>query len=104
MIDQLLEKVGLKYEDLNASEKETLNVWMETLQKGQLSIEKIREYITSMREAVEQELAKSDLGSKQDLFLKARLRNYMLLDAFLSTPERAKQQMENAISGMIGRK
>jgi hypothetical protein len=104
MIDQFLEKVGLKYEDLNPLEKETLNTWMESLQKGQLSVEKIKEYVTAMREAVEQELSKSDLGSKQDLFLKARLRNYMLLDAFLSTPERAKQQIESAISSMIGKK
>jgi len=100
-MDKLLEKVGLKYDDLNPSEKETLNTWMETLQKGQISVERIREYITGMKEAVEQELAKSDLGSKQDLFLKARLRNYMLLDAFMSTPERAKEQIENAISSMV---
>ena len=101
MLDQFLEKAGLKYEDLNAIERETLNTWMEALQKGQVSVEKVKEYITSMKEAVERELSKSNLGSKQDLFLKARLRNYMLLDAFLTTPERAKQQIENAISGMV---
>ena len=95
-----MEKAGLKYEDLNASERETLNVWMEALQKGQVSVEKIKEYIDLMKEAVEQELSKSELGSKQDLFLKARLRNYMLLDAFLSTPERAKEQLERAVASM----
>ncbi len=100
MIDELLTKVNLKYEDLNSSEKETLNVWMEALQKGQLSVEKIKEYISAMREAVENEVAKSDLGSKQDLFLKARLRNYLLLESFLSTPAKAKEQIENAISSM----
>ena len=104
MIDELLERVGLKYEDLSSVEKETLNTWMEALEKGQLNLEKIKEYVVSMKEAVEQELTKADLGSKQDLFLKARIRNYMLLDAFLSTPERAKQQIENSISGMVGRK
>ena len=104
MIDELLEKVGLKYDDLTSVEKETLNSWMEALQKGQVSVEKIKEYIGSMREAVERELTKSDLGTKQDLFLKARLRNYMLLDGFLTTPEKAKEQIENAISGMVGKK
>ncbi|HZX14945.1 MAG TPA: hypothetical protein VFF49_11175 [Thermodesulfobacteriota bacterium] len=104
MLDSILEKAGLKYEDLNPSEKETLNVWLEALQKGALSVEKIKEYITSMKEAVEQELCKSNIEKKQDLFLKARLRNYMLLDAFLSTPERAKQQMENAVSSIVGKK
>ena len=100
-MDKLLEKSGLKYEDLNAVEKETLNTWMEALQKGQLSVEKIKDYITSMKEAVEQELCKYDINDKQDIFLKARLRNYMLLDAFLSTPEKAKEQIENALSSMV---
>lgn len=104
MIEQLLEKAGLKYEDLNPVEKETLNTWMETLQKGQLSIEKMKGYIAAMKQAVEQELTKSDVGTKQDMFLKARLRNYMLLDAFLTTPEKAQEQIENAISSMVGRR
>jgi len=100
-IDQILERTGLKYEDLNVAEKETLNNWMDALQKGQLTVEKVRDYITSMKSAVEQDLCKSDLGTKQDLMLKARLRNYMLLEGFLSTPQKAKQQIENAISGMV---
>ena len=104
MLDEILEKSGLKYEQLTALEKETLNTWMDALQKGQISVEKVREYITSMKEAVEQELTKFDLDPNQDLFLKARLRNYMLLDAYLSTPERAKQQIENSIAGMIPKK
>ena len=104
MIDELLERVGLKYEDLSTIEKETLNTWMEALQKGQVSLEKVKDYITTMKEAVESELSRSDLGSKQDLFLKARLRNYMLLDGFLSTPEKAKQQIENSISGIVGKR
>jgi hypothetical protein len=104
MLDKLLEKTGLKYEDLNPIEKETLNTWIDALQKGVVSVPKIKEYITSMKEAVEAELTKSDLGTKQDLFLKARLRNYMLLDSFLSTPERAKEQIENAIAGIVSKK
>ena len=104
MIDQLLERVGLKYEDLNSAEQETLNIWMEKLQKSAVSVESIREHIAVMKRSVEDDLAKHDLGSKQDIFLKARLRNYMLLEAFLSTPDRAKEQMENAISSMIKKK
>lgn len=104
MLDQLLEKVGLKYEDLNAVERETLNTWAEALQKGQLGVESIKAYISSMRDGVIAELCKTENGSKQDTFLKARLRNYTLLEGFLSSPEKAKQQIENAISSMIGKK
>jgi histidyl-tRNA synthetase len=104
IIDDLLQKTGLKYEDLNVAERETLQSWMEALGKNQLNLESVKQYITSMKESVEQELTKTDLNTKQDLFLKARLRNYMLLEAFLSTPERAKKALDKAISGLVGTK
>ena len=104
MLDSLLEKAGLKYEDLKAAERETLNSWMEALQKNEVSLPKVKDYISSMREAIEQELCKTNNNTRQDIFLKARLRNYLLLEAFLSTPEKAKEQIENVISGLMNRK
>jgi hypothetical protein len=105
MINQILEKVGLKYEDLNAVERETLSEWSEVLSKGSLSVDNVKTHIKSMRESVEKDLTVSDLNSKQDLLLKARLRNYMLLEAYLSTPEKAKQAIDRAIAGIVsGRK
>jgi len=100
IVDDILEKTGLKYEELRPDEKETLNVWMQALDKGQLTVDKIKNYIFTMREVVEGELTKTDLNKKQDAFLKARLRNYMLLEAFLTSPEKAREQMERAIAGM----
>jgi len=102
ILDNILETTGLKYEDLNKAERETLDGWMEALSKNQLTVERVREHISAMKDAVERELCKSKLSHKNDLFLKARLRNYMLLEAFLSTPERAKQQLEGALAGMVG--
>ena len=99
-MDDLLKQYGLKYEDLNPVERETLNTWLAALKQGQLSIEKIKDYIATMRDSVEQELTKIGHESKQDIFLKARLRNYMLLEAFLLTPERAKKMMEKSLSGI----
>ena len=104
MINEILEKSGLKFNDLNSSERETLYTWEEALAKSQISVEKIKTYITSMKAAVEQELTVSNLGSKQDLYLKARLRNYMLLEGFLSSPEKAKEAMSRAVAGMINKK
>ena len=100
MIDKLLEKFGLKFEDLNDLERDWLTTQLESLQKGVLSVEKIREYISGMKSAVEHELTKTDHNSKQDLFLKARLRNYLLLEAFLSSPQKAQQALEDALSNL----
>jgi hypothetical protein len=101
IIDKMLEKTGLKYSDLTSAEKETLSEMLDIVGKSALSIEKLRNYIEEMKNAVENELSKTDFDSKQDIFLKARLRNYLLLSAFLSTPEKAKESMENAVSGMV---
>ena len=104
IIDDILKKYGLKYEDLNSLERETLNSWLEIVNKGQINVGKIKSYIIAMRDSVEQELTKTGHNSKQDMFLKARLRNYMLLEAFLSTPEKARQALERTIAGVVGGK
>lgn len=102
MFDEILQRVGLKYEDLQKEERETLNTWVKSLQQNALSTEKVKEYIAAMRDAVEQELTETTHNTKQDIFLKARLRNYMLLEAFLSTPAKAKQALDNALAGLVG--
>ena len=99
-IDDILEKYNLKYEDLLEDEKKTLSEWMKNLNNAELTITNIKDYITRMKVTVEEELTKTGLDSKQDLFLKARLRNYMLLESYLESPQRAKKALESAISGI----
>lgn len=105
--------MGLKYEELSSIERETLNNWLESLQKGQLSLEKVKEYVASMRNAVENEIASEPSFTRIFIFkvenpkliqLQARLKNYLLLDSFLSSPEKARQQMENALASMTSAK
>ena len=103
IIEELLEKNNLKYEDLRPEEKEALYTWLDVLSKGQVTIDKIRDYITRMKGIVEEKLCKTALNSKQDLFLKARLRNYLLFEAFLSTPEKAEQEIEKAVASFASR-
>lgn len=100
MVDDILERLNLKYEDLKPAERETLQTWLVSLDNAQLSIDKIKDHIISMRVSVEQELTKVGHESKQDIYLKARLRNYILLEAFLTSPEKARAQIEQALSGI----
>lgn len=106
-LNQLLEKVGLKYEDLNSAEKETLRQWLEKVSQRQLSVEDIKTYIKQLIEAVEKQLADiSETSSffsllssnKKDIYLKARLRNYLILNDFLTAPDRAKQYIEQQLT------
>ncbi len=104
IIDDILQKFHLKYEDLNSVEREQLTVWLDSLNHQQLTIDKVKLYISSMRDSVEQELTKIGHESKQDIFLKARLRNYMLLESFLSTPDKAKKALEQSLANINQRK
>lgn len=97
IVDQWLEKKGLKFEELTVDERTTYTGMLEMLGKSELSLAKLKDYITAMRESVEQELTKTDHNSKQDLFLKARLRNYILLEGFLTGPERARKILEQQL-------
>lgn len=104
MINEILQKYGLKFEDLNILEREQLTTWMSALEKNKLTLDGVRTYIQSMKDAVEHDLTKTGHDSKQDLFLKARLRNYMLLEAFLSSPDRAKKALETSLAGITSKK
>lgn len=100
MIDQILEKYGLKYEDLNAVEKKTFNEMVKSVQQKTLTIQDMKEYFATMRDSVADELAKAGHESKQDLLLKGRMRNYLLTLDVLTAPEKAQKRIEQALEGL----
>lgn len=106
-MDTILERFNLKYDDLNTAEKETLNTMLQSLRKNELTIPNIRAYLASMRDAVEDELCKESeyvhilffrVRNDKNVLLKARLRNYRLLEAFLTSPEKAEKALESALA------
>lgn len=109
MIDSILEKFNLKFEDLTSVERETFLTWLDALQKNQLSLDKVREYIHVARAAVEEQLINEPefiriflfkVENRKQILLKARLRNYMLIEAFLSSPEKAQEAIERALASI----
>lgn len=100
-MDELMKQLGfsnLKYSDLTPDEKVTFEQKLSLLEKNVLTIEREREFIAHMRFLVEQELTKPHLSHDEDLYLKARLKNLMLLESFLMTPERAKAELQRNLS------
>lgn len=112
-LDEMLGLKGLKYEELTPIEKETYHTWQQALTQNVLTVDSIRDYIRQAKDAVEQELADTPEMERVWLFffqpnrkavlLKARMKNYLLLEAMLSTPEKAKQAMERAVAGIVGK-
>lgn len=100
MLSHLLDRFNLNYEDLNPLEKETLNQWYLSLEKSELTLPKVKEYLENLIKAVENELAAYDLPKNQDLFLKARLKNYLMLSDFLTAPDKARKYIEESLNNL----
>ena len=104
--EKIEEKFGLKIEKLNALEKETYFKMLEAVQKSQIDPQKFRDYVTSMKEAVERELVHEPetrfifFPNRKQIFLKARLHNYLLLESFLISPKKAEEQLEEMVNGI----
>ena len=109
MLLKLLEEKGIKYEELTIAEKETLKQWEQALVKNELTLQNVKDFLPKLIESVEREL--TDLkeatsfwtflfGWKKDFYLKARLRNYLMIQDFLSGPDRARKYVEQSIQNI----
>lgn len=101
------EKLGIRIEDLNSAEKKTYIKMLEAVSSSEMTPEKLKAYVSQMKEAVERDLINEPefnyififkVANRKQILLKARLLNYILLEAFLLSPQRAKEALE----GMIG--
>jgi hypothetical protein len=109
MPDNFLDKFNLKFEDLNTAERETYMQWLQSLQNKTLTIGSVKDYIQQMKDGVETELVGFAepknfwdflFRGKRQLYLTARLRNYMLLMTFLTGPDKAKAALERSLSNI----
>lgn len=120
LADDLIKRIrpdlpDLTYDRLTSDERETLHGWLERLSAKALVVEDIKKHLRVMIGSVEQELVNTDefeyvfFGlfkrvNRKHLFLKARLRNYLLLEAFVTSPERAKEALESQLKALEGGK
>lgn len=102
IMEEILQEYGLKYEELTEGEKQEVHAMVGAIQESQVTPETLKDSIKAMRVAVEQELVKPDTDTKQDLYLKARLRNYLLIESLLESPEKARKEVEMNIKNYKG--
>lgn len=96
-MDKILEEQGLNYEDLNATERETYNKGNFSTQ--QLAVSDIKTYVTAMKDSVALQLTNTLLTDPETLhILQARLKNYILFEAFLLRPEKAEEAIRKGFA------
>lgn len=126
IIDNILSKVGLRYEDLTSAERETLIQWSAVLDNNQMDVETAHDFIRRLKDAVQSELesmrketpppswlsigalfipfyglVKKWYQDERRIYLEARLRNLMLLEAFFLGPKKARASIDRALAGMV---
>lgn len=97
-MDDILGILGIKgvedYDDLTPDEQETYRAMLDIVQSGSISLEDFKKHVHSMRQSVEYELSSHERNDRKDLLLKARLKNYLLFEAFFEKPERARDMLK----------
>ena len=110
ILDQFLEKRGVKVEDLVGEELNVYTKMLETLESRPITIEDVKMSIRKAREEVSRELVETDeyeyvlwfrVVNRKHVGLKARLKNYLLLEAFMQSKEAAKKELEKYIQSQI---
>lgn len=124
VIDEILTKFDLKYEDLSDSEHATLNGWLSVLQSNQLDIEAVKRFVHALKGSIEDQLVAiketpQDWVSIVSLFipfyglikkwyqdqnrlgLEMRLRNIILIESFLESPAKAKEALQRQIASLV---
>lgn len=101
LLDEILNENGLRYEDLNTAERETYRQSVFSLKS--LTIGDLKEAIIDMKNSIAMQL--SDTPDTEEHFdtnrkLKARLKNYLLLEAFLTTPDKAERALRQGLEAI----
>lgn len=108
VIEDFLKRVGVEsYEDLNDLEKDEYDRWLNAMASAEISPVDVKNYVGQMKNAVVLQLADEPEYIYSKIFpfwkrpnpanvqLKARLKNYILLEAFLGRPEQARAALES---------
>jgi len=105
-IEDTLKRLGVdSYEDMTEAEKATYDSWLTQMSKD-ITVNDIRDNIRGMQNSVILELSEEPefiyskifpflkIQNPKNVYLKARLKNYLMLSAFLSSPEEARKTIE----------
>ena len=109
-LDDILFKMGLKFEELTPDEKQTYEKWLKILESRPLNIDDMKDGLEAMKQSVEIELVDTEelsrfiffrYPNRKQIILKARLKNYMLLESFLNSKDKAKKALESRIESLL---
>ena len=93
-LDRLVDTLG-GYDKLSEDEQKVYRDQLEVIQGKQITIEDIKVFVRGMIGAIERSLSDTKEGSHESRHLKARLKNALVIEAYIFSPERAKKALED---------
>lgn len=93
ILDDIVDKLG-GYDQLNASERETYKEHLQIIEGKTVTFDDTKKFVRTMITTIERDLVNTKENSVESRGLKARLKNFLLLEQFLFSPERAKEALE----------
>src|ERR1041385_8649434 len=93
-LHNLLEKLGLKYEDLSEQEKQTYDQYSAVLSQPEVTIDDLKKFIPVQLEILEYQQNDYQNSKDKDLYLKAAIRNLKMIHAFILGPEQRRKWLE----------
>lgn len=97
ILDQLVEKLG-GYDKLNSEEQSLYLDHIKVIEGKAITVEDTKDFARRMITIIEKLLVDTPEKSRESLNLKARLKNFLLLEDFLYSADRAKKSLERFYS------
>lgn len=86
MLNALLEKLGLKYENLSDEERKTWEIWAKTLTTKDVTLDDLKAFLAAESARAFEELQKWDNTPARELYYKALTHLSTMMQKFISTP------------------
>jgi hypothetical protein len=93
--EEVLKEFDIEYDDLTPAEQEIYDRKYFNLKR--LTVGDMKTYIARMKNAVAMQLCDTEGTDPKDALLKARLKNYILQEAFLISPDKAEEALRRNI-------
>jgi hypothetical protein len=97
MLDQILDKMGLKYEDLTPEEKKTYHAMGATLTAPEPTLDDVKRFLSIELERANHELHDFDAGPKKQSYYQAYATLCEALQAFLSGASRQREELRRRL-------
>lgn len=94
MLHQLLEKLGLKFENLSAEEKKTYQAWSEILIAKDATIDDVKKLITSEQARAHAELESFEITERKQCFYQALAHLAGMLEKMVATPAIQRDELK----------